>query len=108
MTNPTPAAAPDPARWLTELMANPLSPLQSFGSDNPATPFAALPMPMFAPWLEATNAFVQWQQQAVQQLVALSPWPGAPTSARSRPLREIGSPARAMCRAVGGPSGSPG
>ena len=82
MTNPTPAAAPDPARWLTELMANPLSPLQSFGSDNPATPFAALPMPMFAPWLEATNAFVQWQQQAFQQMVALSPWPGASTDDR--------------------------
>ena len=82
MTNPTPAAAPDPARWLTELMANPLSPLQSFGSGNPATPLAALPMPMFAPWLEATNAFVQWQQQAFQQMVALSPLPAAPTDDR--------------------------
>ena len=56
MTNPTPAAAPDPPRWLAELMANPLSPLQSFSSDTPATLFARLPMSMFTP-LEATNAF---------------------------------------------------
>ena len=82
MTTPTPGAAPDPTRWLTELMANPSSPLQSFGSDKPATPFAALPLPMFAPWLEATNAFVQWQQQAFQQMVALSPLPAAPTDDR--------------------------
>ena len=86
MTSPAPAAAPDPARWLTELMANPLSPLQSFGSDNPATPFATLPMPMpmpmAMPWLEATNTFVQWQQQAFRQMVALSPWPGVPTDDR--------------------------
>ena len=78
MTNPIPAAAPDPARWLAELMANPLSPLPSRGSDK----HAALPMPMFTPWLETTNAFVQWQQQAFQQMVAMSPWAGAPTDDR--------------------------
>ena len=68
MTNPTPAAAPAPARWLTELMANPLSALQSFGSDRTAILLARLPMLMFTP-PEATNAFVQWQQQAFQQMV---------------------------------------
>ena len=68
MTSETRAAAPDPARWLAELMANPLSPLQSFSSDRPATLFARLPMSMFTP-LEATNAFVRWRQQAFQQMV---------------------------------------
>ena len=67
-----PPSTPDPTLWLTNLMAKQQELLKSLAP--PGTPAAADPANPLAPWMQAANAFTQWQQQALQQLTqGLSP-----------------------------------
>lgn len=68
-------AAPSPAQWLTDLMASQRSLLPTSEPAKSATTWAAFSAQAMTPWLQAVDAFTQWQQQAVRQLTA--PWAGA-------------------------------
>jgi polyhydroxyalkanoate synthase len=70
-----PAAAPNPAQWLADLMASQRSLLLSPDPAASATTWPGFPADVMTPWLQAANAFTQWQQQALQQMT--SPWAGA-------------------------------
>jgi len=69
------AAAPNPAQWLVDLMASQRSLRPSPDLTESATTWAGFSAQALAPWLQAADAFTQWQQQAVQQMTA--PWAGA-------------------------------
>ncbi len=59
-----PSPAPDPTRWLADLLATQQTLLQSLQpSGAPVNPFA--------PWQQATETFTQWQQQALQQMTSM-------------------------------------
>src|SRR6476620_6447709 len=64
-----PPSTPDPTLWLTDLMAKQQELLKSLTS--PGTPAAADPANPLAPWMQAANAFTQWQQQALQQMTMM-------------------------------------
>ena len=70
------SAAPPSTQWLADLMASQQSLLTP--SDAAALPaWAGLSNSAMTPWLQAVDAFEQWQQQALQQM--MSPW-ASPTS----------------------------
>jgi polyhydroxyalkanoate synthase len=64
-----PPSTPDPTLWLTNLMAKQQELLKSLAP--PGTPAAADPANPLAPWMQAANAFTQWQQQALQQMTMM-------------------------------------
>ena len=64
-----PPSTPDPTLWLTDLMAKQQELLKSLAP--PGTPAAADPANPLAPWMQAANAFTQWQQQALQQMTMM-------------------------------------
>jgi polyhydroxyalkanoate synthase len=64
-----PPSTPDPTLWLTDLMAKQQELLKSL--TPPGTPAAADPANPLAPWMQAANAFTQWQQQALQQMTMM-------------------------------------
>lgn len=64
-----PPSTPDPNLWLTNLMAKQQELLKSLAP--PGTPAAADPANPLAPWMQAANAFTQWQQQALQQMTMM-------------------------------------
>jgi polyhydroxyalkanoate synthase len=64
-----PPSTPDPTLWLTYLMAKQQELLKSLAP--PGTPAAADPANPLAPWMQAANAFTQWQQQALQQMTMM-------------------------------------
>ena len=64
-----PPSTPDPTLWLTDLMAKQQELLKSLAP--PGTPTAADPANPLAPWMQAANAFTQWQQQALQQMTMM-------------------------------------
>jgi len=64
-----PPSTPDPTLWLTDLMAKQQELLKSLAP--PGTPAAADPANPLASWMQAANAFTQWQQQALQQMTMM-------------------------------------
>jgi polyhydroxyalkanoate synthase len=64
-----PPSTPDPTLWLTDLMAKQQELLKSLAPLG--TPAAADPANPLAPWMQAANAFTQWQQQALQQMTMM-------------------------------------
>jgi polyhydroxyalkanoate synthase len=64
-----PPSTSDPTLWLTDLMAKQQELLKSLAP--PGTPAAADPANPLAPWMQAANAFTQWQQQALQQMTMM-------------------------------------
>ena len=66
------AAAPNPAQWLADLMASQRSLLPSPEPAESATTWAGFPAQALTPWLQAVDAFTQWQQQAARQMT--EPW----------------------------------
>jgi polyhydroxyalkanoate synthase subunit PhaC len=64
-----PPSTPDPTLWLTDLMAKQQELLKSLAP--PGTPAAADPANPLAPWMQAANAFTQWQQQALEQMTMM-------------------------------------
>ena len=59
-----PSPAPDPTRWLADLLATQQTLLQSLQPPG-------APVNPFAPWQQATETFTQWQQQALQQMTSM-------------------------------------
>ena len=73
------ADTPDPTRWFTDLMAAQQAlwrPASSAADDATEGAGGASALGAFnMPWMQAANSFVQWQQQALQQMTTL--WSGA-------------------------------
>lgn len=76
-----PPSTPDPTLWLTDLMAKQQELLKSL--TPPGTPAAADPANPLAPWMQAANAFTQWQQQALQQMTMM--WTAAVPAGAATP-----------------------
>jgi polyhydroxyalkanoate synthase subunit PhaC len=69
------ADIPDPTRWFADLMAAQQAMWRPDGSAAAVPADSPLPAAFNMPWLQAANAFAQWQQQALQQMTSM--WSGA-------------------------------
>ena len=69
------ADTPDPTRWFADLMAAQQAMWRPDGRTAAAPADSPLPAAFDMPWLQAANAFAQWQQQALQQMTSM--WSGA-------------------------------
>ena len=68
------ADTPDPTRWFADLMAAQQAMWRRDGSTAEVPADSPLPAAFNMPWLQAANAFAQWQQQALQQMTSM--WSG--------------------------------